>query len=71
MSQYDRGGVFNMLLVLSITFYFQYNIWVVCVQLAYLSIGDRKDRAIAHVTMMIKSDVSTFPLVVISPWLCT
>ena len=61
------GGVSNMLLVLSITFYFHYNRWVVCVQLAHLHIviGDWKDLSIAHVIIIIKSEVSTFPIVFI------
>ena len=44
------GGVFNMLLVLSITFYFHYNIWgcTVCIQVAYFSVGDWKDIFIAR-----------------------
>ena len=36
-----------------------------CVQLAHLSIGDWKDVSIAHVTIIIKSEVSTFPIVFI------
>ena len=36
-----------------------------CVQLAYLSIGDWKDMSIAHVIIIIKSEVSTFPIVTI------
>ena len=59
------GGVVNMLLVLSITFYFHYNIRVVCVKLAQISIGDWKDISIAHVIIIIKSEVSTFPIVII------
>ena len=56
-----------MLLVLSITFYFHYNRWVVCVQLVHLRIviGDWKDLSIAHVIIIIKSEVSTFPIVFI------
>ena len=54
-----------MLLVLSITFYFYYNIRVVCVQLVHLRIGDLKDISIAHVIIIIKSEVSTFPIVFI------
>ena len=38
---------------------------VVCVQLAHFSIGDRKDISIAHVIIIIKSKVSTFPIVII------
>ena len=38
---------------------------VVCVQLAHLSIGDWKDISIAHVIIIIKSKVSTFPIVFI------
>ena len=36
---------------------------VVCVQLAHFSIGDWKDISIAHVIIIIKSEVSTFPIV--------
>ena len=45
-----------------------FNIWiygVVCVQLAHLSIGDWKDISIAHVIIIIKSEVSAFPIVII------
>ena len=59
------GGVSDILLVLSITFYFHYNIWVVCVQLAHLRISDWKDIAKVHVIIIIKSEVSTFPIVFI------
>ena len=38
---------------------------VVCVQLAHLCIGDWKDISIAHVIIIIKSEVSTFPIVFI------
>ena len=38
---------------------------VVCVQLAHFSIGDWKDISIAHVIIIIKSEVSTFPIVII------
>ena len=38
---------------------------VVCVQLAHLRIGDWKDISIAHVIIIIKSEVSTFPIVFI------
>ena len=38
---------------------------VVCVQLAHLHIGDWKDISIAHVIIIIKSEVSTFPIVFI------
>ena len=59
------GGLSNMLLVLSINFYCHYNIWVVNVQLAHFSFGDWKDICIAHVIIIIKSEVSTFPIVII------
>ena len=37
----------------------------------YVSIGDLKDISIAHVDIIIKSEVSTFPIVMIFfPWLC-
>ena len=38
---------------------------VVCVQPVHFSIGDWKDISIAHVVIIIKSKVSTFPIVVI------
>ena len=38
---------------------------VVCVQLAHFSIGDWKDISIAHVIIIIKSEVSTCPIVII------
>ena len=38
---------------------------VVCVQLAHFSIGDWKDMSIAHVIIIIKSEVPTFPIVFI------
>ena len=38
---------------------------VVCVQLAHFGIGDWKDISIAHVIIIIKSEVSTFPIVII------
>ena len=37
---------------------------VVCVQLAHFSIGFWKDISIAHVIIIIKSEVSTFPIVI-------
>ena len=36
---------------------------VVCVQLAYFNKGDWKDISIAHVIIIIKSEVSNFPIV--------
>ena len=36
-----------------------------CVQLAHLSICDWKDISIAHIIIIIKSEVSTFPIVII------
>ena len=38
---------------------------VVDVQLAHFSIGDWKDLSIAHVIIIIKSEVSIFPIVII------
>ena len=38
---------------------------VVCVQLAHSSLGDWKDISIAHVIIIIKSEVSTLPIVII------
>ena len=37
---------------------------VVCVQLDHFSLGDWKDISIAHVIIIIKSEVSTFPIVI-------
>ena len=39
-------------------------IYGVCVQLAHFTIGDWKDISIAHVIIIIKSEVSTFPIVI-------
>ena len=36
-----------------------------CVQLAHFSIGDWKNISLAHVLIIIKSEVSTFPIVII------
>ena len=58
------GGLSNMLLVLSITFVIKIY-GVVCVQLTHFSSGDWKDIFIAHVVTIIKSEVSTFPIVII------
>ena len=38
---------------------------VVCVQVVHFSIGDWKDIAIAHVIIIIKSEVSDFPIAII------
>ena len=38
---------------------------VVCVQLAHFCIGDWKDWSVAHVIIIIKSEVSTIPIVII------
>ena len=54
-----------MLLVLSITFVIKIY-GVVCVQLTRFSSVDWKDIFIAHVIIIIKSEVSTFPIVIIS-----
>ena len=65
------GGVSNILLVLSITFYFYYNIcvvWVVCVQLAHLSIGGWEDISIAHVIII--GSIHLSHCFRIFPWLC-
>ena len=53
-----------MLLVLSITFVIKIY-GIVCVQLTHFSSGDWKDIFIAHVIIIIKSEVSTFPVVII------
>ena len=53
-----------MLLVLSITF--AITIYgIVCIQLAHFSLGDGRDISIAHVIILIKSEVSTLPIVII------
>ena len=59
-----------MLLVLSITLIFIAIYWVAFVELAHSSLGDRKDIFITHLNLIIKSKVSTFPIVVIFLWLC-
>ena len=38
---------------------------VACVQLAHFNLGDWKDVSITHVIIIIKSEVSTFPIVII------
>ena len=43
---------------------------VVCVQLAHFSIGDWKDISVALVIIIINSEVSIFPIVIIFPWFC-
>ena len=54
-----------MLLVLSITFHFhQYIYGVVSVQLAHFSLGDWEDISIAYVIIIIKSEVSTLPIII-------
>ena len=53
-----------MLLVLSITFVIKVY-GVVCVQLTHFSSGEGKDIFIVHVIIIIKSEVSTFPIVII------
>ena len=53
-----------MLLVLSITFVIKLY-GVVCVQLTHFSLGDWKDIFVAHVIIIIKPEVSTFPTVII------
>ena len=53
-----------MLLVLSITYYFHYNIWGYVFNWPILVLGDWKDIYIAHVIIIIKSEVSTFPIVI-------
>ena len=59
------GGVVNMLLVLSITFYFHYNKWDCMCSTGPFNINDWKDISIAHVIIIIKSEVSTFTIVII------
>ena len=58
------GGVVNMMLVFWITSFFITKNGVVCVQLAHFSMVDCKDVPIAHVIIIIKSEVSTFPIVI-------
>ena len=53
-----------MLLVLSITFVIKIY-GVVCAQLTHFNSGDWEDIFIAHVIIIIKSEVSTFPIVII------
>ena len=59
------GGVVNMLLLLSITSYFHYNIWGCMCSTGHFSIGDWKDVSIAHVIIIIESEVSTLPIIII------
>ena len=58
------GGVSNMRLVLSITFVTTIY-GVACVQLIHFSLGDWKDISIAHVIIIIESEVSIKPIVII------
>ena len=60
------GGVSNMLLVLSITFYFHFNIWVCMCSTGLFQYRWLKGYiSIAHVIIIIKSEVTTFPIVII------
>ena len=61
----DHPQALNIYNMLSITFYFHYNIWG-CMFIRPISVlGDRKEISIAHVNIIIKSEVSTFPIVII------
>ena len=65
------GGVPNMLLVLTITFHFhEYIYGIACVQLAHFSLGDWEDISIAHFFIIIKSEVSTLPIIIFFRGLC-
>ena len=64
LSSLSCGGVSNMLLVLSITSVVKIY-GIVYVQLTHFSSGDWKDIFIAHVIIIIKSEVSTFTIVII------
>ena len=56
-------------LVLSITFFAIYG--AARVELTHSNLGDWKDIFITHLINIIKTEVSTFPIVVIFfPWLC-
>ena len=59
---YHVESVSKMGLVLSISFYIYR---VACVELAHSSLGDWKNISITHLIIIIKSEVSTFPIVVI------
>ena len=59
------GGVVNMQLVLSIASHFHYNKWGCMCSTGHFSTGDWKDLSIAHVIIIINSEVSTFPIVII------
>ena len=61
---YHVESVSKMGLVLSISFFF-YIYRVACVELAHSSLGDWKNISITHLIIIIKSEVSTFPVVVI------
>ena len=60
---YPVESMSKMELVLFITFL--ENIWVAFVQLAHSSLGEWKDIFVIHLIVIIKSEVSTFPIVVI------
>ena len=61
----------KMWLVIAVTFFIVFAInWVVCVKLARSRLSDREDIFITHLIIIIKSEVSAFPIVVIFPWSC-
>ena len=57
------GGVPNMLLVFSITFHCHQYSWG-CMCSTHFSLGDWEDISIAHVIIIIKSEVSTLPIII-------
>ena len=59
------GGVFNMLLILSITFHCHFIYGIVWVQLTHFSLDYWNDISRAHVIIIIKSKGSTLPIVFI------
>ena len=71
---YSVEGVSKMKLVLSVTFLIFITIYsVVCVKLAHSSLSDREDISITFLIIIIKSEVSIFPIffvVVCLGWLC-
>ena len=64
LSSLSCGGVSNMLVVPSISFHCHCNIWG-CVQLAHFSLGDWQDISINYVIVIIKSEVSSLPIVIL------
>ena len=64
LSSLSCWSVFNMLLVLSITFYCHYNIWGCMCSTVHFSLGDWKDIPIVYIIIIIMSEISTLPIII-------